>query len=57
MCVSCALGRCSSSEELHKLPFPDNGLKDYQRLRVLGAALPAGPALLVIMEQSSETRL
>lgn len=43
MCVCCALGRCSSSEELHKLLFPDNGLKGYQRLRVLGAAPPAGP--------------
>lgn len=43
VCVCCALGRSSSSEELHKLPFLDNGLKGYQRLRVLGAALPAGP--------------
>lgn len=43
LCVCHALGRCSSSEELHKLLFPDNGLKGYQRLRVLGAAPPAGP--------------
>lgn len=43
MCVCCTLGSCSSSEELHELPFPDNGLKGYQRLRVLGTTLPAGP--------------
>lgn len=43
VCVCCALGRCSSSEELHELPFPDSGLKGCQRLRVLGAAPFAGP--------------